>query len=569
MRSLYPLILTLAVALAACASEDGSTQWPGPGPGPNGSPDAGVDCTGDDCVSPDPDAAVDPAAWIFEDAFGIANLDDDDASGSADWYEPYSSSDNDFSELRLAETVMESLDDGDVVRLSLTGDTDLIRIYIDDQQVLGDGMTTQRHDIESPSGELVLLVEFGAYNAAAELDITRLDDASAEIDSFTSTLRASPLIINHHLQPSEHVYALSVDAQGYSNASMLAEYVAVLGDNFTGLNANTYAWDVWVQDEIEFATSIGSQGQRLDIVIDSIRDRGLDPLAENLVGNDADIISDTWGSSFDATTFDSFGNLEASPPVTVGGTKYPFGRIYYGSIGSWGMDDVLADFLAAQEIQEPFALDTSWLCVGHVDEYSTFVPDPSSEKGFKLLLADVPTAYAILDGLDPNASLPLYGNDYGYGTVGALTGDTALRALNQDLQSDYLDPIKAKFKSELGLTDADIILIPTLFETVSRCGGGVAALMPGMVNLIVATGNDNDTHLFLPDPFFREFADQSTDPLINHLAEVLPSELELHFVDNWDVYHLGLGEVHCGTNVRRTPIDEWWMTSEHLLGGGW
>ena len=30
----------------------------------------------------------------------------------------------------------------------------------------------------------------------------------------------------------------------------------------------------------------------------------------------------------------------------------------------------------------------------------------------------------------------------------------------------------------------------------------------------------------------------------------MPSELELHFVDNWDVYHMGLGEVHCGTNVQ-------------------
>lgn len=32
-----------------------------------------------------------------------------------------------------------------------------------------------------------------------------------------------------------------------------------------------------------------------------------------------------------ATDLDSFGNLEVSPPVTVGGKKYPLGRILIGS----------------------------------------------------------------------------------------------------------------------------------------------------------------------------------------------------------------------------------------------
>lgn len=33
----------------------------------------------------------------------------------------------------------------------------------------------------------------------------------------------------------------------------------------------------------------------------------------------------------DASSLDSFGNLEVSPPVTVGGKEYPLGRILIGS----------------------------------------------------------------------------------------------------------------------------------------------------------------------------------------------------------------------------------------------
>ena len=95
---------------------------------------------------------------------------------------------------------------------------------------------------------------------------------------------------------------------------MMAEYAAVLGANFTPLDGPDYNWDVWVQDEIEFATATGSGGERLNIVIDSIRDRGLAPLADTeMVGPGT--IAATWGDGDQVTSFDSFGNLEASPPV--------------------------------------------------------------------------------------------------------------------------------------------------------------------------------------------------------------------------------------------------------------
>jgi len=48
---------------------------------------------------------------------------------------------------------------------------------------------------------------------------------------------------------------------------------------------------------------------------------------------------------------------------------------------------------------------------------------------------------------------------------------------------------------------------------------------------------------------------------------LMPEGLETWYLDDWYVYHEGVGEIHCGTNTRRTPIDDWWSTSTHLFGG--
>lgn len=40
------------------------------------------------------------------------------------------------------------------------------------------------------------------------------------------------------------------------------------------------------------------------------------------------------------------------------------------------MTKVVQDFLWAQKVQEPVALFSDWLLVGHIDEFMTFVPAP-------------------------------------------------------------------------------------------------------------------------------------------------------------------------------------------------
>lgn len=45
--------------------------------------------------------------------------------------------------------------------------------------------------------------------------------------------------------------------------------------------------------------------------------------------------------------------------------------------------------------------------------------------------------------------------------------------------------------------------------------------------------------------------------------------LTVHFVDDWEWYHSAEGEIHCGTNVKRTPPElthpqRWWDNYDEL-----
>ncbi|KAF7466523.1 Hypothetical predicted protein [Marmota monax] len=216
------------------------------------------------------------------------------------------------------------------------------------------------------------------------------------------------------------------------------------------------------------------------------------------------------------------------------------------------MAKVVRDFLWAQQVQAPVQLYSDWLSVGHVDEFLNFVPT-SDQKGFRLLLAS------------PSACLRLFQEkrDEGHGEAAQFEGlkDQAKRSINdmladKRLRSDSLyvqrciDWNREVLKRELGLAEADIVDIPQLF---SLQGTRAEAFFPDMVNMVVL-----GQHLGIPKPY---------GPLINGrccLEEEVRALLEplgLHcvFVDDFLSYHKLLGEVHCGTNVRREPFPfKWW-----------
>lgn len=502
--------------------------------------------------------------------FGVPNLNDDDDSRERDFKE-LRANDPERTEIVVPASVVRLGKGAAEVGLELDDPEGFTRVWYDGELVLDASSTSWAlPELQEP---VSLMVEFGAASARAQLRLVRRDGAGEERSSSTIALNAAPLLLQHHLRPVERVWVMDVDdGDYYENQAMVGVYREVLGDMVELVDDYRHDFDVWVQDEMQLGSLTSPDGQRADYVLDSIRDGGLDRLPKALERQG--IARETYGNWRDATTYDSFGNLEISPPVTVDGVRYPYGRIYYGDEGPFTIHPRVKEFLAEQRVQAPFALDTSWLCVGHVDEFVTFVPDPSSPKGFRVGIADTADGRALFESLDPDLALPRYageGIDFGHGRpdVRSITSDAALWALNDDVQREHLDPIKATLKRELALDESDFISFPTLFEVATFCDGGVVAMTPGMVNLVVVPTGEQ-THVFLADPFVRdsERADtQDDDPLIAAMRERLPEALELHFVDNWYVYHMGMGEVHCGTNTLRTPAGAWWDDARHLLEG--
>ncbi|XP_055724534.1 protein-arginine deiminase type-2-like isoform X1 [Salvelinus fontinalis] len=313
--------------------------------------------------------------------------------------------------------------------------------------------------------------------------------------------------------------------------------------------------DRWMQDEIEFGY-IDSPHQRFPVVLDSPRDGDLQDFPYDvLLGQDFGYVTRTaYGK--EVSSLDSFGNLEVSPPVTVNGKNYPLGRIIIGvafptATKGRNMTKVVQDFLWAQKVQEPIALFSDWLLVGHVDEFMTFVPAPD-KKGFRLLLASPDASYKLFRGLqnDGHGQAKMFD---GLGaeeiTVDEILSDEKLKAENNYVQS-CIDWNRDVLKRELGLDDEDIIDLPILFHVMEN---RAVAYYPDMVNMIVLGKNLGIPKPFGPKVDGRCALEAEMTSLMGGLG------LSCTYIDDFASYHKLLGEVHCGSNVRREPFSfKWW-----------
>ncbi|XP_074969879.1 protein-arginine deiminase type-3-like isoform X5 [Phalacrocorax aristotelis] len=149
--------------------------------------------------------------------------------------------------------------------------------------------------------------------------------------------------------------------------------------------------DRWIQDEVEFGY-VQAPHKTFPVVFDSPRDGGLkDFPVKSILGPDFGYVAQQAPEG--ASSLDSFGNLEVSPPVTVQGKEYPLGRILIGSsfprFGGRRMAKAVKDFLIAQQVQAPVELFSDWLYVGHVDEFLSFVPAPDRKRALGLAEPDI------------------------------------------------------------------------------------------------------------------------------------------------------------------------------------
>jgi protein-arginine deiminase len=106
-------------------------------------------------------------------------------------------------------------------------------------------------------------------------------------------------------------------------------------------------------------------------------------------------------------------------------------------------------------------------------------------------------------------------------------------------------------KRETGLTEAEIIRVPFLHHTEY---GAAIAHQPGFVNGFVAGLSD----FVAPDPFGPVIGGK--DIFKKDFEEKLTAiGYNVRWIDDWDLYHVNMGEVHCGTNAaRKIPETKWW-----------
>uniref|UniRef100_A0A8C3A9D3 Protein-arginine deiminase n=1 Tax=Cyclopterus lumpus TaxID=8103 RepID=A0A8C3A9D3_CYCLU len=403
------------------------------------------------------------------------------------------------------------------------------------------------------------------FNGLIRIHLSLLEPISTglpETPIFTDTVvfRVAPWIMTPNtLQPSE-VFVCSTPDNFHFLRSM-KQLVASSGYKLKICHAYLNRGDRWMQDELEFGY-IDSPHHRFPVVLDSPRDGELmDFPYSELLGPDFGYVT-RFAEKKDVSSLDSFGNLEVSPPVTVNGKHFPLGRIIIGvafptATKGRNMTKVVQDFLWAQKVQEPIALFSDWLYVGHVDEFMTFVPAPD-RKGFRLLLASPDAGLKLFRGLhnDGHGQAKLFEGlkDEEQITVDEILKDEGLRAENNYVQS-CIDWNRDVLKRELGLDEEDIIDLPILFKLVVDNNAEFRALAyyPDMVNMIVLGKN-----LGIPKPFGPKVNGRCA--LEAEMCSLLESlGLSCTFINDFASYHKLLGEVHCGSNVRREPFDfKWW-----------
>ncbi len=606
--------LTLSLA-AGCPTEEPDDDDTSEAPDADLDLDLDSDRDGTLAADADEDADEDlaPGAVI------ATNVDDDNGDGGVDCEDDLCDEEDDLGEALLHDAALAQLAEGEEAVLELTGDA--FRVWADDElvlEVLSSGEAVGEWVIPDPeAGAPDLLVEGLDFAGEGVLAAKILDGDGVEVARDEVAISTPPFMMFNHLDPAERIYVLD---DGSWNLLMRDGLKAALGEEVVfELDGGTYGYDVWIQDEIEFGYQQLSDGA-MPLVLDSIRDRPLDAFPEaELLGPDFGHLVRGQGQ---ANSLDSFGNLECTPPVTVDGVEYPFGRIYYGGKpGTVQVTEPLRTFLDEQWVQSPVEIDSTWLLVGHVDEFMVWVPDPASEKGFKLLVVDWEVTRTVLESVDPRLAIARFEDPYGYSTVGELL-NPGIVTYNEDIDTISLQPTLDVVMEAFGLVEEDIIRIPGVWE---EAWGAAVALVPGMANLAVY-----DEHLLIADPFLRTIdedidgnGEMTTwaedinasgafdteedangnglldegedingnglldteedrngnwqlddgedfngdgllntfrDPFRTYLVEVLPEGLVPHFLDDWNNYHLMEGEVHCGTNILRVPRSDlsWW-----------
>lgn len=488
--------------------------------------------------------------------------------------------DKEIAPLELRRKGPEPLDTWKAKLEILDGNENRIRIFEGqskgDKQILGKG---KGKDVELPEWKKWKELKYGmeatqytdkGFDGEIKLKLTVTAPGSGWKDhEEEACVRVAPWMMMHHLQEAEKVYVADI---GSTNKTFRKDLKSVLPGGVT-LVERPGSNEQWMQDVMEIGYSClpthainaiirSPQKRDIGVKVKELLDKdvGYEEPGKKVLYTDRSLHSD----------FNSFGNLEVTPPVDdATGKSYPFGRIYYGPGKSpLIFDTELETFLEKQIVQRPFNLNTNWLYVGHVDEMLTYVPDG---KSYKLFIASPKLAMKILQDIpdsDKKKTLLLKGRynrdgdsletsvydilNSGIPSISLTKVD--FETANKKVQDIITDDIIKKLRTEIALTDSQIIEVPVLFYEEPMLPGKHSALTADMVNMLVV----NKTCIF-PKPFGPENK-AGVDLFQDNLEKSLTSlGLIPKPIDDWKDYHSWCGEVHCGTNtMRKKQTVKWW-----------
>ncbi|KAH8889075.1 hypothetical protein GQ53DRAFT_690836 [Thozetella sp. PMI_491] len=408
-------------------------------------------------------------------------------------------------------------------------------------------------------------------------------------------LKIAPILTHHHLQKVETIVATGANdtdpiQQGFVNGMEAGRVAAGITNP---LYLFTQSDDIWAQDFFEpaYASMPGPNGPiSIRVMLRSAQSTrtGGRQVFEQLRGPGIGGFQPEGGERyFGHLEINSYGNLETIPPYTSkAGIKYPAGRIIQGKHFEKRTASAMSTFLDSQGLQKPLILETGWLLIGHVDEFVQFVPSNKTGLGFTIAIADTVSAINVLNNVAAtgnggvraisfNGSLDntfLVTEEELKTTVDETLANATFIAVNAYAQK-YIDLNLVTLLSEIPIQPEDVIKIPVLFKDLNLDASGfttradglpshtdtvmsdehlVVAFSPAAINGVVI----GKTYL-CPKPWGPVV--DGKDALETAVRDAYAQAgMELVMVEDFLSHHVGLGEVHCGSNTLRETNVVWW-----------
>jgi len=396
-------------------------------------------------------------------------------------------------------------------------------------------------------------------NMPKKIMVVRTYSTAGFVDKLVQTIQS----IQSSFPDGLKLHVIVDSSSSYSSFKRQMESQGLYG-SLVEINDKFFTYDQWMQDwgEILVAEVSGSDTPQL-AVFDSNRGRGLRGLAK--------LFADMWGAHYlknpnnSGIKGDYGGNIEVTPDNVL-------------VLGDTSTQDLRRFFAERGYSDKTALLQTSWLRVGHVDEYLSFVPDESAPGGYTIVKADPSLALDLIRDASSEQLQAIH--SYYRSQIISMHQSLKTESLRRDVMDEYdlgegnmlLEPVsrnadpermnqlvdlnrtisqlidrnvevlKEKIKEASGgkRDKFRVISFPTIFQGAKSGGNPTrsVALLPGTVNMLVV-GN----HAIIPDAQF---------PLFNESirAALQDTKVNPHFLENL-AYHEADGQIHCGTNVMR------------------